>query len=224
MASQTIERARIAVDSVRRDFPVLGRTIHRKLFLYLDNAGSSFYEFEYANTNEENSLSRNATRAVSDVRSSVANPLGATRPDEIVFLRSATEAVNLVAYAFERSQLQPGDEIVGTEMEYDSNFRRRKIAFLADSGWAAPHLPVDVAKIGCDFYAFSGHKMRGPMGLRVLDGGRECLERRPPYQVGGLMVSSLSPSTRERAPVPKKLQSATEDECDPLCESLRRLS
>src|SRR3954454_9876049 len=123
MASQTRDRAGIEVDKIRQDFPMLRRSIHGRPLLYLDNAGSSlklrsvldrhrdFYEFEYANTNEENSLSQNATKAVGDVRSSIANLLGANSPEEIVFLRSATEAINLVAYAFERSQLQPGDEI-----------------------------------------------------------------------------------------------------------------
>jgi cysteine desulfurase / selenocysteine lyase len=130
----------IAVERIRQDFPMLARSIHGKPLLYLDNAGSSlklrsvldrhrcFYEFEYANTNEENSLSQNATNAVEDVRSSIASLLAASSPEEIVFLRSATEAMNLVAYAFERSQLQPGDEIVVTEMEHDSNLLPWQIA------------------------------------------------------------------------------------------------
>ena len=122
MALQTIDKAGIAVDEIRQDFPMLERNIHGKPLLYLDNAGSSlkprsvldrtrnFYEFEYVNTNEENSLSRNATRAVSDVRSPIANLLGASSPEEIVLLRSATEAIKLVAYACKRSQLKPGDQ------------------------------------------------------------------------------------------------------------------
>ena len=122
MALQTIDKAGIAVDEIRQDFPMLERSIHGKPLLYLDNAGSSlrprsvldrnrkFYEFEYVNANEENSLSRNATRAVSDVRSPIVNLLGASSPEEIVLLRSATEAIKLVAYAFKRSQLKPGDQ------------------------------------------------------------------------------------------------------------------
>src|SRR3954462_3681308 len=134
MGLQTRDTTAIEIDKIRQDFPMLTRSIHGKPLLYLDNAGSSlklrsvldrhrdFYELEYANTNEENSLSQNATKAVEGVRSSIANLLGANSPEEIVFLRSATEAINLVAYAFERSQLQPGDEILVTEVEHDSNF------------------------------------------------------------------------------------------------------
>src|SRR4051812_29813634 len=102
MATKTISGTEIDVNKIRQDFPMLTRSIHGKPLLYLDNAGSSlklrsvldrhrnFYEFEYANTNEENSLSQNATKAVEDVRSSIANLLGASSPEEIVFLRSAT--------------------------------------------------------------------------------------------------------------------------------------
>src|SRR3954463_10641247 len=117
MALQTRDKAEIEVDNIRQDFPMLARSIHGKPLLYLDNAGSSlklrsvldrhrcFYEFEYANANEENSLTQNATNAVEDVRSSIANLLAASSPEEIVFLRSATEAMNLVAYVFEGSRL-----------------------------------------------------------------------------------------------------------------------
>lgn len=122
MALQVRNTTGIEADKIRQDFPMLSRGIHGKPLLYLDNAGSSlklrsvldrhrdFYAFEYANTNEENSLSQNATKAVKDVRSSVASLLGASSAEEVVFLRSATEAMNLVAHAFESSQLQPGDE------------------------------------------------------------------------------------------------------------------
>src|SRR5437763_8086949 len=101
MALQVTNRTGIEADKIRQDFPMLSRSIHGKPLLYLDNAGSSlklrsvldrhrdFYAFEYANTNEQNSLSQNATKAVGDVRSSIARLLGASSPEEIVFIRSA---------------------------------------------------------------------------------------------------------------------------------------
>jgi len=88
--------------------------------------------------------------------------------------------------------------------------KRHGIAFLVDGAQAAPHLPVDVAKIGCDFYAFSGHKMGGSTGVGVLYGRRESLEKLPPYQVGGDMDSSLSPTSHEWKPIPKKFEAGTE--------------
>src|SRR3954452_22854249 len=80
-----------------------------------------FYSSEFANTNEQNSLSRTATTAVEEVRSAVARRLGASSPEEIIFVRNAMQAINLVAYGFGRSLLQPGDEVLVTEIEHDSN-------------------------------------------------------------------------------------------------------
>ena len=118
----------IEVDRIRQDFPMLTRTIHRNPLLYLDNARWSlnlrsvsvrhrcFYEFEYANTNEENAVNENATNAIEVVRSSIPNLQAADSPEEIVFVPSATEAMNFVGYVCERSQLQPGEGIVVTDV------------------------------------------------------------------------------------------------------------
>lgn len=73
---------------------------------------------------------------------------------------------------------------------------------LVDGAQAAPHLAVDVADLGCDFYAFSGHKMCGPTGIGVLWGRRELLEEMSPYQGGGEMIEivQLDESTYKSAP------------------------
>jgi len=63
---------------------------------------------------------------------------------------------------------------------------------LVDGAQAAPHLMVDVQALGCDFYAFSGHKMYGPTGIGVLYGRSELLDEMPPYQGGGDMILSVS--------------------------------
>ena len=69
---------------------------------------------------------------------------------------------------------------------------RRKIPVLLDGAQAVPHLAVDVQALGCDFYAFSGHKLFGPTGIGVLYGKAELLEAMPPYQGGGDMIKRVS--------------------------------
>ena len=63
---------------------------------------------------------------------------------------------------------------------------------LVDGAQAVPRLPVDVGALGCDFYAFSGHKMYGPTGVGVLWGKADLLEAMPPWQGGGDMISSVT--------------------------------
>lgn len=70
--------------------------------------------------------------------------------------------------------------------------REGGIPVLVDGAQAAPHMPVDVRALGCDFYAFSGHKVYGPTGIGVLYARRELLEGMPPYQGGGDMIRSVS--------------------------------
>lgn len=70
--------------------------------------------------------------------------------------------------------------------------RERGVTTVLDGAQGAPHQAVDLAAIGCDFYAFSGHKVFGPDGIGVLFGRRELLESMPPYQGGGDMVERVS--------------------------------
>jgi cysteine desulfurase/selenocysteine lyase len=179
--------------------------------------------------------------------------VGARFREEIVFTRGTTEAINLLAQCVGRT-LQPGDEILVTEMEHHSNLipwqmvcrdrgallkavpvigegfldmeafsrllspRTKLVAtahvsnvlgtinpvaeivrrsheagalVLLDGAQGAPHLALDVAAMGADFYAFSGHKMLGPTGIGVLYGRREVLERLEPAWGGGEMIKEV---------------------------------
>ncbi len=78
-----------------------------------------------------------------------------------------------------------------------------------DGAQGAPHLPVDVQEIGCDFYAFSGHKMCGPTGIGALWGRRELLESMAPYQGGGEMISVVEMEESTWAAVPHKFEAGT---------------
>jgi cysteine desulfurase/selenocysteine lyase len=75
---------------------------------------------------------------------------------------------------------------------YIREARRRGIPVLLDGAQAAPHLPVDVQALDCDFYCFSGHKMCGPTGIGVLWGREALLEAMPPWQGGGDMILAVS--------------------------------
>ncbi|MCH8165602.1 MAG: cysteine desulfurase [Planctomycetes bacterium] len=122
------------VERVRRDFPILQRTINGKPLVYLDNAAtgqkpqavidtiSRYYAAENANIHRGvHRLSVDATAAYEGARAKVQRFIGAARPEEIIFVRSATEAINLVAQAYLRPMLEPGDEVLISTMEHHSN-------------------------------------------------------------------------------------------------------
>lgn len=95
---------------------------------------------------------------------------------------------------------------------------------LVDGAQGAPHYKVDVKALGCDFYAFSGHKIYGPTGVGVLWGRRELLEQMPPYQGGGEMIDHVHlPMGTTFAELPFKFEAGTPDyACIPaLREAIR---
>ena len=129
-------RARTVFDvqAIRRDFPILGRQVHGKPLVYLDNAATTqkpravidalvhFYEHQNANIHRAiHTLGEEATAAYEETRAKVSRFINAPRPENIVFTRSTTEALNLVAYAWGRANVKEGDEIVLTQMEHHSN-------------------------------------------------------------------------------------------------------
>jgi cysteine desulfurase/selenocysteine lyase len=135
MATRAMERAlTYDVDRVRRDFPILGRTVHGKPLVYLDNAATSqkpqavidamrsYYEDYNSNVHRGvHALSEEATRAYEAARAKVARFVNAARSEEIVFARGTTEAINLVAATFGRVRVHGGDDVVVSAMEHHSN-------------------------------------------------------------------------------------------------------
>ncbi len=86
---------------------------------------------------------------------------------------------------------------------------RQNIPVLIDGAQAAPHLKIDVQDLGCDFYAFSGHKMFGPTGIGVLYGREALLEKMPPYQGGGDMISLVTFEKTHYNALPYKFEAGT---------------
>jgi len=122
------------VEAIRRDFPALTQSVNGKPLIYLDNAATSqkpravldalqhYYTHDNANIHRGvHALSVRATQSYEAARAKVARFIGAARTEEIVFVRGATEGVNLVAQAFCRPMLRQGDEIVITALEHHSN-------------------------------------------------------------------------------------------------------
>jgi cysteine desulfurase/selenocysteine lyase len=87
--------------------------------------------------------------------------------------------------------------------------RRRGIPLLVDGSQAAPHLPLDVKSIGCDFYCVTGHKMCGPTGTGALWARRELLDAMPPFFGGGEMIRTVSFEGTTFADAPRKFEAGT---------------
>ncbi len=129
------DRTKLDAHTLRRDFPIFAQEIHGKPLAFLDSAASSqkprqmldavnrFYETSYANVHRGvYELAERATAALEHARERVRALLNAPAAREIVFVRNATEAINLVAYSWGLANLGPGDLVVVTELEHHSNF------------------------------------------------------------------------------------------------------
>ncbi len=125
--------------------------------------------------------------------------------DELLSERTRLVAVTHVSNSL--GTINPIEEIVAAA-------RRVGALVLVDGAQAAPHLPVDVRALGCDFYAFSGHKMCGPTGIGVLWGRRELLEAMEPYQGGGEMIELVELERSTYKPAPHKFEAGTPNIAD----------
>jgi len=94
--------------------------------------------------------------------------------------------------------------------------RKLGVTTFVDGAQSAGHLPVDVQAMGCDFYAFSGHKICGPTGIGVLWGRQELLETLPPYQGGGEMILSVGYDRTEFKHAPHRFEAGTPDISGPI--------
>lgn len=267
---------------IRRDFPIF---LHRQPpFIYLDNAAttqkprsviqaeSEFYQNWNANVHRSpHRIGMEATERFEKARETVARFINA-QPEEIIFTRGTTEAINLVAGILAQQYLNPGDTILLTPAEHHSNLipwqmaarrtqSRLQFVELTDEGrfngdeikrsWdssikvfafqhasnvlgtihqveelcrlarshgaltvvdgaqAAPHLKLDMKRLGCDFYAFSGHKVCGPTGIGVLYGRRELLESFDPIWGGGEMILKVTLRGATYNQIPYKFEPGT---------------
>ena len=82
---------------------------------------------------------------------------------------------------------------------------------IVDGAQSVPHIKVDVKDLDCDFFAFSGHKIFGPMGIGVLWGRHELLDAMPPFLTGGEMIESVSEQDAVWSEVPEKFEAGTQD-------------
>src|SRR5215211_6230731 len=106
--------------------------------------------------------------------------------------------------------------------------RRVGAVVVCDGAQAAPHLPLDIDDLDVDFYAFSGHKMLGPMGSGILVGRRDLLEAMPPYQTGGDMIEFVADDRSTWNVLPHKFEAGTPNVGDAVglaaaCEYLDRI-
>jgi cysteine desulfurase / selenocysteine lyase len=122
------------VDAIRADFPILRETVNGKPLIWFDNAATTqkpqvvidrlsyFYAHENSNIHRAaHELAARATDAYEEARDTVRRFIGASKSEEVIFLRGTTEAINLVAYAWGGKHIAPGDEIVITHLEHHAN-------------------------------------------------------------------------------------------------------
>ena len=271
--------------SIKSDFPTLNQKINGNDLIYLDSAATtqkpvsvieaieSYYKLINSNIHRGvHTLSGKATEAYENARSKVAEFIKANSRKEIIFVRGATEAINLVAHSYVKPILKEGDQIIISQMEHHANIvpwqiicgeskaelrivpmnhegelslsefknlinertkfisinhvsntlgtinpvreivkiaHSKNIKIMIDGAQAVQHMPLNIEKLGADFYCFSGHKMYAPTGIGVLYGKRELLEKMPPYQGGGDMIKSVTFEKTIYNDIPNRFEAGT---------------
>jgi len=284
------------IEQIRGDFPALQRVIRHdgreNRVVYVDNAATTqkpqvvldamtaYYERSNANVHRAlYTMGEESTAGYEATRKKVQRFINAANEREIVYTSGTTASINLVAYAWGRTFLKEGDEILLTEMEHHSNLvpwqlvakergcalrflpveedgtvdlerlpavwsertrlvaiahmsnvlgtindvkrviefaHERGVPVLVDGAQSAPHLPVDVQALDCDFLAFSGHKMCGPTGIGILYGKERLLEEMPPFLAGGEMIEAVWLDHATWNDLPYKFEAGT----PPIAESV----
>ena len=119
-------------------------------------------------------------------------------------LSPRTKFVSVVHQSNALGTINPVEEII--ELAH-----ARGVPVLLDGAQAVAHVPIDVQKLGCDFYAFSGHKLYGPTGVGVLYGQADLLDAMPPYQGGGEMIRSVTFEKTLYNVIPNKFEAGTQN-------------
>lgn len=273
------------VESVRAQFPALQQEVNGRPLIYLDSAATTqkpkavidaithYYQCDNANVHRAaHALSSRSTSAFEASRQLVADFLGSPDTAQVIWVRGVTEAVNLVAYSWGRSNLNAGDRVLVSTLEHHSDIvpwqlvcaergaevvaipvsdegvidqaaydelldeRVKMVAVnhvsnalgtvnpvkemvakakaagalsMVDGAQAVAHWPLDVIDLGCDFYAFSGHKLFGPTGIGALWGRRKLLEAMPPFFGGGEMIDRVSFDGTTFNTIPFKFEAGT---------------
>ena len=271
--------------ALRADFPILQQEVNGHPLIYLDNAATTqkpnavidaitdYYRNDNANVHRgAHALSDRATQKFEAAREAVAAFLNSPSSRQVIWVRGVTEAVNLVANTWGRSELREGDRVLLPYLEHHSDIvpwqmvcaetgssvepipvlesgdidldaldsmldERVKMVALnhvsnalgtvnpvqqiigkakavgakvfIDGAQAVAHWPLDVQALGCDFYAFSGHKLFGPTGIGALWGREELLDAMPPFLGGGEMIETVSFSGTTFNTLPFKFEAGT---------------
>ena len=285
MTSATALTQAFDAAALRADFPILQQEVNGHPLIYLDNAATTqkphavidaltdYYRNDNANVHRgAHALSDRATQKFEAAREAVAAFLNSPSSRQVIWGRGVTEAVNLVANTWGRSELREGDRVLLPYLEHHSDIvpwqmvcaetgssvepipvlesgdidldaldsmldERVKMVALnhvsnalgtvnpvqqiigkakaigakvfIDGAQAVAHWPLDVQALGCDFYAFSGHKLFGPTGIGALWGREELLDAMPPFLGGGEMIETVSFSGTTFNTLPFKFEAGT---------------
>jgi cysteine desulfurase, sufS subfamily len=270
-------------ETIRKDFKIF----ENRNITYLDSGATAQRPYqvinaveEYYNKNNANphrgtyDLSIDSTEEYDKARRKVAEFINAKRPEEIVFTKNATEALNLIANSYGLENLQKDDSVVISIMEHHSNIvpwqkvtklKEAKLEYLyindnyeiteeeinkkinkntkivsitqisnvlgiktpldkiikaahnvgaiviVDGSQSVPHIKIDVQEMDADFFVFSGHKLMAPMGIGVLYGKYELLDKLDPFLMGGDMIEYVYEQETTFAKPPTKFEAGTQN-------------
>ena len=268
---------------IKKDFPIF----ENRNITYLDSGATTqkpiqvikaideFYEKNNANPHRgAYTLSVDATEEYENTRNKISKFINSRFPEEIIFTKNASEALNLIAYSYGLDNLKKEDEVVISIMEHHSNLvpwqfvtkktdsilkymyineeyelsmeevknkitEKTKIVgithvsnvlgtinnvkeiikyahkqgaiVILDASQSIPHMKIDVQELDADFVVFSGHKMLAPLGIGVLYGKREILNRMRPFLMGGDMIEYVYEQETTFAPLPNKFEAGTQN-------------